>query len=48
MTIDNETTSRTEHLLALMTNGDDLFNATQQFGQAGLFLDVCGAREVHK
>ena len=27
MTIDKETTGRTEHLLALMTNGDDLFNA---------------------
>ena len=27
MTIDKETTGRTEHLLALMTSGDDLFNA---------------------
>ena len=27
MTIDKETTGRTEHLLALMTRGDDLFNA---------------------
>jgi SnoaL-like polyketide cyclase len=27
MTIHTETTNRTEHLLALMTNGDNLFNA---------------------
>jgi hypothetical protein len=27
MTINTETTGRTEHLLALMTRGDDLFNA---------------------
>ena len=27
MTINTETTSRTKHLLALMTRGDDLFNA---------------------
>ena len=27
MAIDTETTGRTEHLLALMTRGDDLFNA---------------------
>jgi SnoaL-like polyketide cyclase len=27
MTVDKETTGRTKHLLALMTRGDDLFNA---------------------
>jgi hypothetical protein len=27
MTINTEATGRTEHLLALMTRGDDLFNA---------------------